>query len=222
MKIMIALALLAGQADQATEKRFKAAAELYDAEWKAAEGPAKDKLRAKLLALQAKGAAAKAPGNFPALWSNPSTPKSRCGLDREHARAGAASLKMLAPDPNVQGFQAWIGSDEIPAAPGEAFTFSAWVLTSGEEAFAGKLQVKFRGPKNGVENHLLLVPVRVDGDRPVWTKVEGEAVAPEGTITVELSFNRANAKGGVAWIDEASLKTSKGKELVRNGGFEGR
>lgn len=215
MTILIALLALAGPQDKALEK----AAALFDAEWKDAEGPAKDKLRTKLLALQARGPAAKTLGNYPAAWGGGGGPKNRCGLDFEHARSGRASLKMLAPDPALGGFQAWTCSDEIPAKAGEVFKFSAWILTTGEEAFAGRLQVKFRGAKNGAESQLLIVPIRVDGDRPVWTRVEGEAVAPAETVTAEIAFTRSAAKGGVAWIDDVSFTVGK-RELLKNGGFE--
>ena len=215
------LALLTLTQDPAADKRLRAAVELFDAEWTAAEGPAKDKLRTKLLALQARGPAAKTLGNYPPAWGGGGGPKNRCGVDLEHARSGRASLKMLAPDPKTPGFQAWTCSDEIPAKAGETFKFSAWILTSGEDAFAGRLQVKFRGAKNGAESHLLIVPIRIDGDRPVWTRVEGEAVAPPETVTAEIAFTRSSAKTGVAWIDDVSFKVGA-RELLKNGGFEGR
>jgi hypothetical protein len=194
---------------------------LYSEAWPKLDDTWRGKLRERVAALQRKGPEAKQLGAFPGIWTNPATPKTRCGLDREYAKSGAASLKMLAPDPALQGFQAWISTDEIPIKPGDKVVFSAWVLTQGDEAFSGKLQVKFRGKANTADNHLLLVPVRVDGDMPIWTKVQGEATAPEGSITVDLSFNRSTAKAGVAWIDDMSLKLGD-RELVKNGGFEGR
>jgi hypothetical protein len=180
-------------------------------------GPAREAMRERVKALQQKAPESKVLGAAPAGWPNASQ-NQRCGMDREYARSGQWSVKMLSPDPKVKAFQSWIASQDFPCAAGAKVTFSCWVLTDRSDG-GDKLQVKFRDAKQGADAQLSLVAVRVEPDFPVWRKVEGEAVAPEGTTRVEISFGRSNTKAGVAFLDDFSMKIN-GVEVVKNAGFE--
>jgi hypothetical protein len=141
------------------------------------------------------------------------------GVDREYAHSGQTSLKVLPPDPNNKAFPVWMVSEQLPCRPGQKVTFTFWILTNGGAAFLEEMRLKFRDGKQGAGEHLALIPFKANSDLPIWTKVEGEAVAPDGCMNVELSFKRNAGVVGAAFIDDVSLKVD-GKELLKNGGFE--
>ncbi len=173
----------------------------------------KDKVRERLRTLQAKGPESKTLGPAPANWA-PTSPSA--GIDRQYARSGQAALKIPAADPAKKS-AGGLSSEQFPCPPGAKIKYSAWVLTSGTESF-DELRVKCRNAKQGVGEHLAMVTVKASPDLPIWTKVEGELTAPDGTFSVEISFKKGNPAGTV-FLDDLSL-TVDGRELLKNGGFE--
>lgn len=192
---------------------------IYGEAWKATDaGMVKDHIRAKLLAIQGKGATSKTLGAFPSGWSNPGTPRCRAGVDREFARSGQCSVKILAPDPKVKEIQSWLGSDRLPCKAGAKITFTCWALTVGSDG-DNLIYVKFRNDNQKVGEFISRLSAKADPDMPIWTKIEGEGVVPDGATNLEIAFNRHNTKAGVVFLDDFSLKAD-GQELLKNGGFE--
>jgi hypothetical protein len=172
----------------------------------------KDKTRERLRTLQQKGPESKTMGPASANWSAVGIPS---GVDRQYARSGMSSLKIPAPDPAKKVAVAGVCSDLIPCQPGAKIKFSGWVLSSGTEAI-DELRVKLCNSKSQI---LSVVTVKSTPDLPIWTKIDGEATAPDGTHNVEISFKRGANGGGVIFLDDLSL-TVDGKEVLKNGGFE--
>lgn len=177
-------------------------------------GPSKEALRERVKLMQMKGPESKALGPSPASWS----PATGAGVDRQYARSGAASLKVPAPDASRKNTGVGLASEQFPCPPGAKIKYSCWVLSIGGDSF-DELRVKCRNQKQGAGEHLSLVPVKTPTDLPIWTKVEGETVAPEGTHNVEIGFKRNGSATGIVFVDDVSLLVN-GKEMLKNGGFE--
>jgi hypothetical protein len=129
-----------------------------------------------------------------------------------------SSVKIDPPDPAKKNFQGGLCSELYPCSPGAKIKFSAWVFTGGSEGI-DEIRIKIRNAKQSGGEHLTMVTVKTSPDLPYWTKVEGEATAPEGANNVEVSFKRAQNATGFIFVDDFSL-TTDGKELLKNGSFE--
>ena len=182
-------------------------------------GVAKEKMRERLKQLQMKGPESKTLGTFPGGdWANLAPTDARSGLDKQYARSGQFSVKVLGYAEPLTRAQSWFRTEEYPCKPGDKFTFSCWVLTQGGETAGPQLMIRF---KDAGGRALSNPGPKTDGDLPIWRKLEGEATAPEGTVKVDFGFYREKSKSGVAFVDDMSLKMGD-REVLKNGSFEGR
>jgi len=192
---------------------------LYAEAWPGFEGGVKDKFREKMLALHRKAAPSKVLGPHPATGWGADNSNRRYGRDGEFSRTGAMSLKLIHPDPAITTYQNFANSDRITCKPGAKVVYSCWILTTGGDGAQEELRIKFRNATQGPGEHLNMVGVKGDSDRPFWTKIQGEITAPEGTAYAEISFKRNVGATKPAYVDDVSVLVD-GKEASMNGSFE--
>jgi hypothetical protein len=136
--------------------------------------------------------------------------KSRVRVDESYAHQGKNAL-LLSPGP-------------VPTPPvmltfttppeGQKITLSMWVLTDGTAKELHVLSGTFKGP----DGKDVLMRLYAPPDRPWWTRVEQTFEYPAGST--KFWFGGVLPDVGNIWIDDVSLKTEDGVELIENGGFE--
>jgi hypothetical protein len=140
---------------------------------------------------------------LPPPWTT-QTEKGRARIDFEFAHSGKVSLR-LEPAP------ADAYNKIVYAGTGKLF-FSFWILTDANDV--GDL-VWFLFTDTGGKGVQIPVPV----DVPFWTKIEREVEIPVGSTGISIVIQR-NTKTGTVWVDDVSLRTEAGLQLVQNGSME--
>ncbi len=132
----------------------------------------------------------------------------------ERVRSGAFSARItMAKDGALH--HAMKMSVNVPAATLSA-EISAWVLTDGTDSTEDDLKVI----TNNAEGKLLSAPgVGFSKDLPVWR--QSKITVSCEKVSKLMVFFEFQSKKGVAFVDDVSVKLD-GKEMVKDGGFEGR
>src|SRR5262245_486145 len=129
-----------------------------------------------------------------------------------YAHGGSRVLKLEVP-PGNSGIVAYV-SQSLLAAPGDTFTFSAYMMNySGYAMRPGSyasLEMLFQGPfgTQTIVSPQYFPPESTTGSSQDWSFANLSGVAPAGTesVVVFLKLTQVNtdAYGGV-WFDDASL-----------------
>ena len=184
--------------------------------WEAEDALTKDRLRARLLALQGspkpgKPMADSGPPSWTIMGGN-----SKVAWDPTLSWSGERSVKLMAANRSADA-KAWTGFYQkltVPVVIGAEYRISLRALTE----------------KSGGGNGVWLIFWGADGkpvrevstffapDLPVWTQVELKLEAPPGADKVEISLHH-DSPGGTVWIDALSL-TCAGEEILPNGDLE--
>ncbi len=156
----------------------------------------------------------KPPDDRPADWHFPQDgerPYAR--LDERFVRSGRFAAFLTAPpDDSIN-----IYSSPVSAAPGQRFTFSAWIRTENTVAERDFLQIRFAEADNEVNDADEIYP---PPDFPFWHRMQRSVACPPKTVRVVIRF-RSASPGGKIWMDDVSLtREGEGIELLENGQFD--
>ena len=184
--------------------------------WEAEDPLARDRLRARLLALLAGQKGGKPVANSgPAPWTIMGG-QSKVAWDPTLSWSGERSVKMMAADRTADP-KAWTGFYQrlnVPVIAGAEYRVSLRVLTEKSGGGNGVWLVFWGADGKPVRE----VSTMFAPDLPVWTLVELKLEAPPGADKVEVSFHH-DAPGGSVWIDAVSL-TCQDEEILGNGDLE--
>lgn len=192
------------------------AAECYSRAWdKLTDAIWKDKLREKLKSVQKTGPASiKTSGKYPKGWAAFSG-GTAAGGDAEFVRTGKQSLKLVPP--NLKEADAsTVKSDFVLIPEGSKVRVSAWVFTDGNEGDGDDFAFSFVSAANRSLAGQLQKQIR--SDRPFWTHIEMETIAPPGCVKGNILLVFKSPKGYLV-VDDVSV-TVNGKEVLQNPGFE--
>jgi hypothetical protein len=107
----------------------------------------------------------------------------------------------------------------LPVTPGETLRYSFWLETlgmKGNEGFA-MIVVPWDGLRTRLPNRRVFL--EKPGPARKGRLVTGTIQVPNNVHSIWIWIGMRDAKG-VAYLDDFSLETAKGVELVRNGAFE--
>lgn len=181
--------------------------------WTDSDAASKTEIRKRLRKLlQGPGQAPKS-ATAPAGWRC-IYPTAKVGPSTVAARSGKLSMQVVCgkTDPKI----VWAFSSEaIPAKPGSACVFSAWVLTDETESEEDSIIIPvFDKARKLLDQPRMLLLT----DRPWWRKLEATFTVPEAAGSMEVHLMVASSKGTI-FTDDLSLKID-GKEVLKNTGFE--
>ena len=132
-------------------------------------------------------------------------------VDESRSHSGKCSLKVT---PAKAGL---LVTQEIPIHPGE-HVLSFWYLSEGTVApdLLRLLVYNVDGSQSQIP-----APMPPDkGDIPIWVKVEMKVKIDEKVLKFRIYIDNVGMRDGALWVDDLSLKSPKGEELIPNGGFE--
>ncbi len=184
--------------------------------WDAEDALTRDRLRARLLTLQAspkpgKAAADSGPPPWTIMGGN-----SKVAWDPTLSWSGERSVKLMAAN-RAADPKAWTGFYQKSSAPvvaGAEYRVSLRVLTEKSGGGNGVWLIFWGADGKPVRE----VSTMFAPDLPVWTLVELKLDAPPGADKVEVSLHH-DSPGGTVWIDAVSL-TCQGEEILSNGDLE--
>jgi hypothetical protein len=184
--------------------------------WDAEDALTRDRLRARLIALQTspkpgKAAADSGPPPWTIMGGN-----SKVAWDPTLSWSGDRSVKLMAANRTADP-KAWTGFYQKLSAPvvaGAEYRVSLRVLTEKSAGGNGVWLIFWGADGKPVRE----VSTMFAPDLPVWTPVELKLEAPLGADKVEVSFHH-DSPGGTVWIDAVSL-TCQGEEILSNGDLE--
>jgi len=135
-------------------------------------------------------------------WQSPSWNSSLIVVDDQVKRTGTRSLRFQGNSPGPYVYQ------ELPAAPGDAFTFSGWVNMMerlGDETAVVELVARPTGSYDLKTFPVATIASPTNG----WVQITGSAVMPSQTakLWVRIRFPRLNGK---VYFDDLSLIASGG------------
>lgn len=141
----------------------------------------------------------------PAAWQGADPKMLR--VSETYARSGQRSLFMqrLAEARNEL-----VLTQVVSVVPGETYTAGCWVLTDGEvKGVLRLLSDKFAEFPN---------------DRPFWTRVTFQFVAPPATTSLNAQFilySSGKDNAGRVWIDDVQIsKAGTARNIAANSSFE--
>ncbi|MGC9316640.1 MAG: hypothetical protein ACP5KN_01220, partial [Armatimonadota bacterium] len=121
-------------------------------------------------------------------------------IDEQIARSGDASGR-------IDGSGYYYGP-RLPLDPGTTVTASAWLRTEGVTEGGGRLAIHFWDTSGDA-----FEVMGTDTTAPEeWTRVEVEAVAPEGTVAMDIGLYFSG--DGVGWWDDAQIEADVRRESV--------
>lgn len=181
----------------------------YAKAWPTLAGVEREKIRARAFELQRKAPAAKQSVPAPSPWQS-----VKSTLTTEFAHSGTQSV--CVTDPPGNGSPAGFFTKLSVAGKG-TLAFRAWVMTDGNGAndlvAIGLSDAAGKAITPGQIN------VPLPSDQPFWTKIEQTLVLPKDTATIAVGIQFYSPKG-MLWIDDISIRSEGGAELLQNGGFE--
>jgi len=184
----------------------------YSAAWEKLDDFGKMKLRDRLSKLYAPAAPGKPNAEALAGWGGVLGAASKIEIVGVKVRSGGLALR-YTPKDTTKGTVT--SSKPIPVTPGKKLEVSAWVLTDGTDGAGDSILFAVRDGKGGY-SWSNGVPIRPDF--PVWTRISGETVLPDGSFSAEVQIT-FNSKAGSLFVDDLSIKLD-GKELLTRGNFE--
>jgi hypothetical protein len=181
--------------------------------WEKEDPLTKERLRARLLALQASPKGGKpAPDAGPPPWNT----GPKVAWDPTLAWSGDRSVKLM-PANRTSDPKAWtnFSSPKLPVVIGAEYRVSVRALTEKAAGGNNGIWIIFWGADGKAvrEAAFLFQP-----DLPVWSLIEGKLECPPGADKVELSIHH-DSPGGAVWIDALSF-TCQGEDIPLNGDFE--
>jgi hypothetical protein len=193
------------------------ASTFYGEAWPNLDDSQKAKLRTRLTQLYS-AATLQKPKSFPTLGWNAAgvelpAPKTEMTSNRVHSGSFAMRFEIKR-----QGGLAEVGSSEpFKVRPGKEIEVSAWVLSDRNDVLGDSAFIRLYDDQGKeVFAKFFAVPV----DKPIWTRISTKAPFPVGAVTGKVGFLLASRTGEL-FYDDFSLKVD-GKEVVPNGGFEGK
>lgn len=136
-------------------------------------------------------------------------------LSGELVHAGASSAKITMYKDGATRLQ--LTAAVLLPADSKMLEVTAWVLSDGTNAAIDGLQVQV---DDGTGKILAAPGAMIDPDFPVWRKLAHSIEVPKGGKRATLIFVFSSSKG-IVYVDDVSAKCD-GRELLKNGGFEGK
>ncbi|MBI3856667.1 MAG: protein kinase [Planctomycetes bacterium] len=191
--------------------------------WPTAQGKLRDRIRSAFRSLNGRAARGIRNAAIPAGWNEGSAGQISLSVqDDAYAHGGVASVRISHPLPAAANVYVSCQTDFIPAAEGEEFILSGWILSDGTRTGGltpDSLRASFFRTK---DNQIIQTIIDLPVDQPYWTYFERVVTAPAGTSSVIVSVWMASPDGTL-WADDISLRRVRDrKELVENGGMERR
>lgn len=184
----------------------------YAAAWPKLDDFGKAKLRERLGRLYLPVAGGKASPAALEGWGGVLGAASKIEVVGQKVRSGALALKYSPKDLTKGTINS---SKPVPVTPGKKLEVSAWVLTDGTDSAGDSFKFVVRDSKGGVP---WSSGEAIRPDFPVWVRIAGETVLPEGSFGAEVHIT-FNSKAGALFVDDISIKM-EGKELFQKGSFE--
>lgn len=184
----------------------------YELAWPDVDGIWRDKLRErgrKLLSVPRPGAIK---AGAPTGWT---TSDQKIFIDSTVAHNGEKSVKIDGgKDKNRWGNQGI--TTPLLVAPKGKVVFSAWVASDGTNDANDRIVMTFFGQNgNYAGNTGPFLPI----DSPFWHRVEVKFDIPKEVARFNVGIGLWSTKGTL-WVDDVSVKSEDGKELIDNGSFE--
>ncbi len=145
-------------------------------------------------------------------WGGVQGAAARVEVAAQLVHSGGCALR-FTPKDKTKGTLAH--SKALPVIVGKKLEVSAWVLSDGTDSAADGLQFVVRDNKNGFS---WTAGDKAQANLPVWVRVSGETVVPDGSVSVEVQIN-FDSKTGNLFVDDISIRLD-GQELLRGGNFE--
>ncbi len=154
---------------------------------------------------------------LPQGWKAGTWPGARAPIvDGSLARTGSYSVKVPSPDEKVAGSYSQLKSDAYPTGGAKTLDLSAYILADGTNDPKDRVYVRFSSSDGTWMGD---VGPYVPADVPFWSRLSATIPVPDGATQAELCVLLYSKKGSI-WADDLSMKAG-GKELIKNGSFEG-
>lgn len=148
---------------------------------------------------------------FPQGWGGPVGGKSKADLSFSRVHSGGSSLAILPRDGGTVDVCRTLF---IGTSGAKKLELTAWVLSDGTDSLSDGM-VAHVYSASGLAASL---PISIQADRPIWTKVQRELVLPADSEKVQLHFAVASSVGTI-FADDISIRVD-GKEVLKGGSFE--
>ncbi len=145
-------------------------------------------------------------------WGGVQGAAARVEVAAQLVHSGGCALRFTHKD-KTKGTLAH--SKAMPVIVGKKLEVSAWVLTDGTDSAADGVKFVVRDNKNGFS---WTAGGAAQANLPVWVRVAGETVVPDGSVSVEVQI-AFDSKAGSLFVDDISIRLD-GQELFPRGTFE--
>ena len=182
----------------------------YGKAWPDLDDAWKGKLRDRLARLYAPNQAGK-PATLDG-WGGVLGAAAKIEVVGQRVHSGAFALRFT---PKNLKLGTIASSKPVAVQAGKKLEVSAWVLSDGTDGLSDGLKFVIRDQKDGFS---WTCGEKIKSDSPVWVRISGETVLPEGSTSAEVQIS-FDSKAGVMYVDDLSINLD-GKELLKTGSFE--
>lgn len=127
---------------------------------------------------------------------------------------GGSSMRLLPQKTNIGLAEAVTLTLKVKGA--KELVGSFWTYSDGTDGGETAVIHVYDGKGKEIATALFAVP----SDTPVWVNAKATVSLPDGAETAKLIY-LSSSKAGAIYVDDVTVKAD-GKELVHDGGFEGR
>lgn len=141
---------------------------------------------------------------------------SKGNVSGERVRSGVLAARLPMPKGNEGNYHQPLKLDVAIPAGAKSIEVSAWVLADGTDSTNDDMKPCV---SSGAGKLLSATGSPIPMDLPVWTRIS-QTIKGDGAQKLSLVFE-FQSRSGTVYVDDVSVKVD-GKELLRDGGFEGK